>query len=127
MLAMALVFGAANNSVYPLCVAQTFDRLDRKYYVAASGRLLMVYAVGATTGPLIAASLMSLYGPPSFFIFESAIAIIYAVFVLVSVKFGPALPEEGEREKFVQVPDISPVAMRLDPRTEPEDEPAKKI
>ncbi|MFP7674505.1 MFS transporter [Marivita sp. S0852] len=120
MLGMALVFGAANNSVYPLCVAQTFDRLDRKYYVAASGRLLMIYAIGATTGPLFASTLMSIYGPYSFFLFESAIAITYAVFVLIAIRARPALPQENAREKFVQVPDISPVAMRLDPRTEPD-------
>lgn len=121
LLGMALVFGAANNSVYPLCVAQTFDRLDRKYYVAASGRLLMIYSIGATLGPLLASTLMSIYGPYSFFLFESAIAIAYAIFVLISVKVGPDLPAQGEREKFVQVPDVSPLAMHLDPRTEPDD------
>jgi len=119
LMAMALTFGGANNSVYPLCVAQTFDRLDRKYYVAASGRLLMVYSIGATIGPLFASTLMSIYGPRSFFLFESAIAIAYAVFVLFSVRAGPALPADG-REKFVPLPDISPVAIGLDPRTEPD-------
>nr|WP_245622422.1 MFS transporter [Litoreibacter arenae] len=119
LMAMALTFGGANNSVYPLCVAQTFDRLDRKYYVAASGRLLMVYSIGATIGPLIASTLMSIYGPKSFFLFESAIAIAYAIFVLFSIRTVPALPAEA-REKFVQLPDISPVAMGLDPRTEPD-------
>ncbi len=118
LMVMAVAFGGAISSVYPLCVAQTFDRLDRKYYVAASGRLLMVYSIGATLGPLLASSLMSVYGPQSFFLFESAIAVIYAVFVLVNVRIGPKLPVEG-REKFVPLPDISPVAMGLDPRTEP--------
>jgi len=118
LMGMAVAFGGAISSVYPLCVAQTFDRLDRKYYVAASGRLLMVYSIGATVGPLLASSLMSAYGPRSFFVFESAIAVAYAVFVLVSVRIGPTLPAEG-REKFVPLPDISPVAMGLDPRTEP--------
>ena len=59
------------------------------------------------------------YGPSSFFMFESAVAIAYAVFVLISVRAGPGLPADG-REKFVPLPDISPVAMGLDPRTEPE-------
>ncbi|WP_255006313.1 MFS transporter [Roseovarius sp. M141] len=118
LMVMAVAFGGAISSVYPLCVAQTFDRLDRKYYVAASGRLLMVYSIGATIGPLLASSLMSVYGPRSFFLFESAIAVGYAIFVLVSVRIGPKLPKEG-REKFIPLPDISPVAMGLDPRTEP--------
>lgn len=116
---MALAFGGAISSVYPLCVAQTFDRLERRYYVAASGRLLMVYSIGATIGPLLASALMSFYGPHSFFLFESAVAVAYAVFVLVQVRKGPELPAEG-REKFVPLPDISPVAMHLDPRTNPD-------
>ena len=118
LMLMALVFGGAISSVYPLCVAQTFDRLDKRYYVAASGRLLMVYSIGAAIGPLLASVLMSLYGPFSFFLFESAIAIAYALFVLVHIKAGPEMPV-GERERFVPLPDISPVAMSLDPRTEP--------
>ncbi|MFZ1469569.1 MAG: MFS transporter [Paracoccaceae bacterium] len=120
LMVMALVFGGAISSVYPLCVAQTFDRLDRKYYVAASGRLLMVYSIGATIGPLLASMLMALYGPASFFVFESAIALAYAVFVLFSVRLVPQQPED-QRERFVPLPDISPVAMALDPRTEPRD------
>ncbi|MFD2740914.1 MFS transporter [Sulfitobacter aestuarii] len=123
LIAMALAFGGAVSSVYPLCVAQTFDRLEKRFYVAASGRLLMVYSIGATVGPLLAALLMSLYGPTSFFLFESGVAVLYALFVLVTVRTGGPLPVEG-REKFVPLPDISPVAVALDPRT-PEDESAK--
>lgn len=119
LMVMALAFGGAISSVYPLCVAQTFDRLERKYYVAASGRLLMIYSIGATMGPLLASTLMAIYGPYTFFLFESAIAVSYAIFVFFSVRARPKLPAD-EREKFVPLPDISPVAMALDPRTEPE-------
>ena len=122
LMIMALAFGGAISSVYPLCVAQTFDRLERKYYVAASGRLLMVYSVGATIGPLLASILMSIYGPYSFFLFESTMAIAYAIFVLFNVMVRPKLPPDG-REEFVPLPDISPVAVALDPRTEPDKAP----
>ncbi|QDZ03237.2 MFS transporter [Nitratireductor mangrovi] len=123
LIAMALAFGGAISSVYPLCVAQTFDRLERKYYVAASGRLLMVYSIGATIGPLFASALMSLYGPASFFLFESAVAVIYALFVLLRMRVGRSLPKEA-REKFVPLPDISQAGLTLDPRTEPDRKPA---
>lgn len=79
---------------------------------------MMVYSIGATIGPLLAATLMSIYGPYSFFLFESAVAVAYAVYVLFKAMTGPELPEEG-RERYVPLPDISPVAMALDPRTEP--------
>jgi len=57
------------SNVYPLCVAQTFDCLERRYYVAASGRLLMIYSIDATVGPLLTSPLMLIYGPSSFFLF----------------------------------------------------------
>lgn len=119
LLSVALAFGGAMSSVYPLCVAQTFDRLERRYYIAASGRLLMVYSIGATVGPLLAATLMSIYGPSSFFLFESAVAILFAVFVLVRVSRQPCLPVD-QRERYVPLPDVTPIAMALDPRTEHE-------
>jgi MFS family permease len=118
LMVLALAFGGAISSVYPLCVAQTFDRLDRKYYVAASGRLLMVYSIGATIGPLLASALMAVFGPASFFVFESVVAIAYGVFVLFTIRAVPQLPEP-EREKYVPLPDISPAALALDPRAEP--------
>ncbi len=119
LMTMALAFGGAISSIYPLCVALTFDRLERKYYVAASGHLLMVYSIGATIGPLLASTLMSIYGPYSFFLFESAVAIVYAVFVLFSVLRRPKSPTD-QQEKYVLVPDITPVAMALDPHTDPD-------
>lgn len=116
LLAVGGVFGGAMSSVYPLCVAQTFDRLERQYYVAASGRLLMVYSIGATIGPLLAAALMSLYGPSSFFLFEASVAVLYAVFVLVHAMRRPSVPVE-QQEKYVPLPDVTPIVMGLDPRT----------
>lgn len=121
LLIMALAFGGAMSSVYPLCVAQTFDRLERRYYIAAAGRLLMVYSIGATVGPLLAAALMAIYGPSSFFLFESFVAIIFAVFVLYRVWRQPCLSAE-QREPYVPIPDVTAIAMALDPRTDPEGE-----
>lgn len=119
LLMVGVAFGGAMSSVYPLCVAQTFDRLEREYYIAASGRLLMVYSIGATVGPLLAATLMSIYGPSSFFLFESGVAVVYALLVLGQVWRQPRVPAE-QREKYVPLPDVTPVALALDPRTTPE-------
>jgi MFS family permease len=118
LLIIALAFGGAMSSVYPLCVAQTFDRLERKYYIAAAGRLLMVYSIGAMIGPLIASALMSIYGPSSFFLFEATVAVVYAGLVFVGVARRPSLPAD-QRETYVPLPDVTPIAMALDPRTDP--------
>lgn len=115
----AAAFGGAVSSVYPLCIAQTFDRLERRYYIAASGRLLMVYSIGATIGPLLAATLMSIFGPASFFLFESSVAILYAGFVVIRIVRRARVPAE-KREKYVPLPDVTTVVMALDPRTDPD-------
>ena len=117
LLMVGVAFGGAMSSVYPLCVAQTFDRLERRYYVAASGRLLMVYSIGATVGPLLASALMSIYGPSSFFLFEATVAVLYAVFVFVYASRRPSVPVD-QRERYVPLPDVTPIVMGLDPRTE---------
>ena len=119
LLIVALAFGGAMSSVYPLCVAQTFDRLERKFYIAASGRLLMVYSIGATIGPLLASGLMARFGPSSFFVFESSVAILYAIFVLLQLARRPQIAR-AQQEPYVPLPDVTPIAMALDPRTEPE-------
>lgn len=117
LLIMGMVFGGAMSSVYPLCVAQSFDRLERRYYVAASGRLLMVYSIGATVGPLLASALMSVFGPSSFFLFEATVAVLYATFVFAYASRRPSLPAD-QREKYVPLPDVTPIVMGLDPRTD---------
>ncbi len=81
----------------------------------------MVYSIGAPVGPLLASCLMSIFGPASFFLFESAVAVLYALFVLVATRSRQALPVQG-REKFAPLPDIPPVAVELDPRTPEEEE-----
>jgi MFS family permease len=77
----------------------------------------MVYSIGATFGPLIASALMAIYGPSSFFLFEATVAILYAVFVLVRASRRPTLPTD-QQEKYVPLPDVTPIVMGLDPRTD---------
>lgn len=117
LLAVAFVFGGAISSIYPICVAETFDRLDRDRYVAASGRLLTVYSSGAMLGPVIASVLMSAAGPRSFFVFESVVAVGFAVLVAISMARRPPLPAQ-DQESFVPLPDVTPLAANLDPRAD---------
>ncbi|WP_281825546.1 MFS transporter [Jannaschia rubra] len=115
----ALLFGGAISGIYPLCLALTFDLLDRRYYVAAAGRLLMVYSVGAAIGPLVASVVMSAFGPGSFFALESLVAAAFAVAVLLRARTRAA-PAAEDCEPFVPMPDGTPVATALDPRTDPQ-------
>ncbi|MDS1310598.1 hypothetical protein [Marinobacter xiaoshiensis] len=62
---------------------------------------------------------MAVSGPFSFFVLESAVALIYAMYVLMRVYKKPAAPEE-QKEKIVPLPDAAPMATDLDPRCQEE-------
>ena len=57
----------------------------------------------------------------SFFVFESGVAILYAVFVLTQVARRPSVSAD-QQEPYVLLPDVTPIAMALDPRTEAAEE-----
>lgn len=110
---IALILGAAIASVYPISVAQTFDRLERYEYVSASGGLVLSYAIGATVGPLIATAAMSTFGPQIFLGFEAVIAAFFSVIVSYSM-FKRPRPAPIKREPFVPVPTPSQAAVETD-------------
>ena len=107
--------GGPMTAVYPLSVGQAFDYLPKEKYVAASGGLLMSYAIGATVGPIAISFVMSWTGPDAFFGFHSVVSLLLASFVLFRMRRRAALPAR-EQEVFKPLPAVSPVAMELDPR-----------
>ncbi|WP_395073227.1 MFS transporter [Hyphococcus sp.] len=110
---IALMLGASIASIYPLSVAQTFDRLERRDYVSASGGLVLSYAVGAIVGPLIATATMSMFGPQSFLGFEAVVATIFSGIVAYNM-FKRPRPTPVQREPFVPVPTPSQAAIETD-------------
>lgn len=107
--------GGPMTAVYPLSVGQAFDYLPKEKYVAASGGLLMSYAIGATLGPIAISFAMSWTGPDAFFGFHSSVSLLLAAFVLFRMRRRAALPAR-EQEVFKPLPAVSPVALELDPR-----------
>lgn len=110
---IALILGAAIASIYPISVAQTFDRLDRRDYVSASGGLVLTYAIGATVGPLVATTMMTAFGPQIFLGFEAVIAVLFSGIVTYSI-FRRPRPAPVQREPFVPVPTPSQAAVETD-------------
>ena len=61
------LFGGMSLPLYSLCSAHTNDRLTPRQIVAASATLVLVGGMGLAMGPLLAAALMGLAGPPGLF------------------------------------------------------------
>jgi MFS family permease len=120
LMMVGVLLGATMTTIYPICVAQAFDYLNRDKYVAASSGLLLSYAIGSTAGPVLGALVMGVMGPHGFFAYIAACMAIFAAFVLYRMMVRTALPAD-KQEHVVSLPRMSPVASELDPRLTPEE------
>lgn len=122
LMVIGLLLGVTMTTIYPICVAQAFDYIDRERYVAASSGLLLSYAIGSTAGPVLGALAMDAMGPYGFFAYIAACMAAFAAFVLYRMRVRSPLPADLQ-EQVVSLPRMSPIASELDPRLAP-DEPA---
>jgi MFS family permease len=116
LLALGALFGGLSFALYPLCVAHCNDRLLATERVAASGRLVLLYSVGAAIGPLGAALLMSLAPTSGLFLFIALCAGATLAFGLWRQTATPPVPVPDQQD-FQIVPRTTPVASLLDPNT----------
>jgi len=123
LMAVGVLLGVTMTTIYPICVAQAFDYIERDHYVAASSGLLLSYAVGSTAGPVLSALVMGAMGPHGFFAYIAACMAAFAAFVLYRMLARAPLPQDLQ-EHVVPLPRMSPVASELDPRIEPEESAA---
>lgn len=116
LLYAAAVFGGITFTVYPMGVAHANDYVEGSELVAASGSLLLMYALGATLGPILASALMMLAGPEGLWIYGTLVG---AAILLAYPVTRPPVAMSGEaQEHFVGVPRTSPIIANLDPRSE---------
>ena len=121
ILVSAFVFGAFAFPLYSLCMAHSNDFVAREDFVGAASGLLLLYAIGATIGPALAAVAMSAVGTHGLFAFTALVHGSLAVFVLVR-RAVRAAPGPEAKDDFVGVPRTTPTVFALDPRSE--DDPA---
>lgn len=110
---LAIGFGGAAFTLYPLSVAHANDWIGPDDMVAASGGLLLAYGAGATAGPLIASIVMWRIGPSGLFAVTGVVALAVAGFSIF--RMTRRAPEE-EQEQFRPLPRTTSTAMELDPR-----------
>jgi len=85
LLASSFVIGGLVNPLYSLLLAHTNDYLEHDDMAAASGGLVFINGLGASSGPLIIGWLMSdsVIGPNGFFLFMAVLLgalVIYAAY-----------------------------------------------
>jgi MFS family permease len=114
VLAGAVVYGVFAFPLYAVSVAHTNDFVAPEGYVEAASGLLLVYAIGAVVGPLLASALILYFGAWSLFLFT---ATIHAMLVLYVVQRMPkrARPEEEDRIAFSDALIVSSTTSMVDP------------
>jgi MFS family permease len=82
LLATAFAYGLFAFPLYSLCVAHTNDFAEQDRYVEVACGLLLVYALGAVIGPIVAAVCMRLVGVGGLFAYTAAVHACIIVFAV---------------------------------------------
>lgn len=118
------LFGGLVFTLYPVSVARAHDVFEAKDVVAVSSALLFSYGAGATIGPVLASTIMSVsdtaYG---LFVFCSVVSALYGfiTFFLRNRQIITVVAAE-DNSAFVVMKNSSPVASAIDPRIEADEE-----
>lgn len=81
LLALGAAWGAFAFPVYSISVAQANDRAAPDTFVTISSGLLLMYGIGAITGPFMASGVMALAGAGGLFLFTAGVHAVLAVYI----------------------------------------------
>ena len=99
----ALVYGSVAFTMYSLNAAHINDFADATKLVQVASGLLIAYGLGASVGPILAATCMGRFGPEALFLYIAAITASLGGFALYRMHRRAAKRAE-ERAPFVAVP-----------------------
>jgi len=112
---LGFLFGGFALTLYSLCVAHTDDHMDQTDLVEASGALLGAFGLGAIFGPAVSSLVMTAIGPEGLFLFIAIVIVCLGAFALNSILTRAPAPIM-QKNKFVAVPETTPVVHQMDPR-----------
>ena len=112
----AVILSGALACVYPIALADAYDRMQPHEMVAASGKLILAYAAGGALGPYTASLAMKAFGSDALFGYLVVANLALMGFVFYRMAMRAPVPETLQESFIVQGP--TPLATDLDPRTE---------
>lgn len=107
------LLGGPLYAVYTIASALVNDNLEPHQMVRASSSLLIIYGLGAITGPILLGFIMSPTFPAIFFYSQAAILIIIAGFASIRSLTTDAVPDEDQNPLISVPPNTSPIAMAI--------------
>ncbi|MFM0221717.1 MFS transporter [Paraburkholderia dipogonis] len=82
---VAYLYVSLMFTVYGLSIAHANDRVPSTHRVGASAGLLLIFALGGSTGPIAASLVMTWAGPQGIYLFTMAVTAVLAMPILLSV------------------------------------------
>jgi MFS family permease len=118
VLLTATLFGATTFPIYSVAAAHAHDFADTSERVELSAALMFFFALGAIAAPLMASTLIEVYGPSAMFIMIGTGHAVLVVFGLIRMRMRP---RATRRTPYVWAPRTSFLIGRLTGRTRDED------
>ncbi|MDQ0391256.1 MFS transporter [Labrys monachus] len=69
LFALFFFYGAVTLTIYPVAIAFANARLETRFMVSVSGRLLLLYSIGGVFSPVISTQVMARFQPEALFVF----------------------------------------------------------
>ncbi len=110
---------AAAAPLYGLGAGQTNDHVDPSEFIGASGGLLLIWALGSSIGPSVAAGVMAHLGPRGLFVYLAAVLALICLFTVIRIRVRPGIPRDRQ-SGFVPAPAAPPrLAELAEPAVKP--------
>lgn len=121
LLPTAFAYGLFAFPLYSLCVAHTNDFADESKYVEVACGLLLVYALGAVIGPIVASIFMRFVGTGGLFAFTALVHVSMIGYVLHRLRRREVAPME-EHISFADAMRVGLTVSSVDSISHPEAE-----
>lgn len=93
---LTFVLGGCMSTIYPVCVAHAYDRVDPDKSVSVSGQLILLNGIASFAGPIIGTTVMGRGGIAGVFVYIATVAVLFIV-VAGLRSFRVAAPKHKER------------------------------
>jgi MFS family permease len=117
LLSLIFVFGLFALPIYGICVAHMNDYVAADGYVEAASGLLLVFALGAVVGPVIASTLVRFFGPEALFGMTAGVQFCLAAFAFYRMQKRAPAPAE-EHVAFTESLNFAQTVSTVDPTAE---------
>ena len=114
ILATAFLFGLFAFPLYALSVAHLNDFVQPEGYLEAAGGLLLVFALGAVVGPLIASLVVRYVGIDSLFAYTACVHVMLGAFAVYRMRRRAPTPD-AEHILFADALRVAQTVSNIDP------------